>query len=167
MTKIHESFSAFLDGEASELDVQRMLKAYEEDPSIAQHWHDLSSAQALMNDEFVSQAGQQLGNLDHAAVQTENRLSRWFPRSAVAAIVAVSITSGFWLIAEPEPASSVPQISIDQSTQPNSVIAAQQFEAQQRLQAFLKEHVEQASFTTGHGVIPSDIEWSQVSDVDE
>lgn len=166
MTKVNESFSAFLDGEASELDIQRLLKAYEEDPSVAGHWHNLSSAQALLNDEVVSQAGLQF-KAPVASQQPTESLTRWLPRTAVAAVVAVAVTSGYWLTVQPNTSSSVPQISVNQSEQSAAVLAAQQFEAQQRLQTFLKEHIEQASFSSGHGVIPSELTWSQVSDTNE
>jgi sigma-E factor negative regulatory protein RseA len=166
MTKVNESFSAFLDDEASELDIQRLLKAYEDDPSVSAYWHDLSSAQALLNGDVVSQAGLQL-NTSALPEQPELRVSRWFPRSAVAALVAVAVTSGYWLTVQPNASSNVPQISVNQSEQSSAVLAAQQFEAQQRLQTFLKEHIEQASFSSGHGVIPSDLTWSEMSETNE
>jgi sigma-E factor negative regulatory protein RseA len=166
MTKVNESFSAFLDGEASELDIQRLLKAYEEDPNVAGHWHDLSSAQALLNDEVVSQAGLQF-KAPLTSEQPTESLTRWLSRTAVAAGVAIAVTSGYWLTVQTNVSSTIPKISVNQSEQSSAVLAAQQFEAQQRLQTFLKEHIEQASFSSGHGVIPSDLTWSQMSDGNE
>ncbi|MFQ3231632.1 hypothetical protein [Reinekea sp.] len=166
MTKVNESFSAFLDGEASELDIQRLLKAYEEDPNVAGHWHNLSSAQALLNNEVVSQAGLQF-KAASASDKPAKSLTAWLPRATVAAVVVVAVTSGYWVTVQSNTNATVPQISINQSEQSSAVLAAQQFEAQQRLQAFLKEHIEQASFSSGHGVIPSALTWSQLSESNE
>ena len=53
MNKVNESFSAFIDGEASELDIQRLLKAMDETPSVIQDWHGLSKVQASMQNDVL------------------------------------------------------------------------------------------------------------------
>jgi sigma-E factor negative regulatory protein RseA len=71
---------------------------------------------------------------------------------AVIAITTVNLTSTE--LETPEVAQTTVEV---QEVTP--ALAQQQFEAQQRLDLFLKEHAEQASFTTGHVVVPSDLEW--------
>lgn len=51
--KANESFSAFLDGEASELDIQRLLKAMDENPKAMNDWQGLSQAQAIAQGDVI------------------------------------------------------------------------------------------------------------------
>jgi sigma-E factor negative regulatory protein RseA len=159
MTKANESFSAFLDGEASEIDVQRMLKALDENPDLMNEWHDLSKVQAgLQNDVVVDVA------LDMAEVPATGnivdapkkgfRLLQGGIAAAVAVIAITTVNLTSTELETPEVAQTTVEV---QEVTP--ALAQQQFEAQQRLDLFLKEHAEQASFTTGHVVVPSDLEW--------
>ena len=164
MTKANESFSAFLDDEATELDIQRMLKAMEQDPTVVNHWHDLSKTQAALQDMPV---------LDQAATLTRTaalsapgaRKSRWrnrFLQTGIAAAVAVvTVSSGHFLLAGGEQAA--PQVTtiavVSHPVAQKQLLTQQQYEAQQQLHAFLREHAEQAAFTTGHVVTNSPLQW--------
>ena len=64
MNKANESFSAFLDGEANELDVQRMLKALDESPETLSNWHQLSRVQATLQNEVVVDTALELTDAD-------------------------------------------------------------------------------------------------------
>ena len=166
MTKVHESFSAFLDGEASELDVQRMLNAMEEDPSVIEKWHQVSCAQAVLHGDEISQAGL---NSEASAVEPKPEVQQisWMPKISVAALFAVAISSGYWVMQTPSLNEDIPRISVNSAEPTDAAISASQFQAQQRLEYFLKQHIEQASFSTGHGVIPSELIWTEVKTADE
>lgn len=159
MTKANESFSAFLDGEASELDVQRMLKALDENPELLNEWHDLSKVQAGLQNEVIVDVAVDMAELPGTEqVTVPSRKGLRLMQGGIAAAVAVVAITTMNLtttqIEEPVVAQTV--IEVEEMT---PALAQQQFEAQQRLDMFLKEHAEQASFTTGHVVVPSQLEW--------
>jgi sigma-E factor negative regulatory protein RseA len=57
-----------------------------------------------------------------------------------------------------EASPAVAEITVE-PIQDSPSLAQQHFEVQQRLELFMREHAEQASFTTGHVVVPSELEW--------
>ncbi len=163
-TKANESFSAFMDGEASELDVQRMLKAMENEPSVVGHWHDLAKTQAAIQNEpvlerplimSVSQPVQEKERKTSGVYS--GRLLQWGLAAAVATVVIAA--SNVMLTSQSNPIET-PVIAVqNQSVEQTILLTQQQYEAQQQLEQFLREHAEQAAFTTGHVVVPAPLEW--------
>lgn len=164
MNKANESFSAFLDGEATELDIQRMLKAMEDAPESVQAWHELSKTQACLQDDVVVDSALSYVQLPdtHQLPAKTSWQTRIFQGGIAAAVAVVFVTAVNVNLVSNEGNAPV-VVQVDQAPD-NSALAQQQFEAQQRLDLFLKEHAEQASFTTGHAVVPSDLEWVEASE---
>jgi sigma-E factor negative regulatory protein RseA len=159
MNKANESFSAFLDGEASELDVRRMLKALDDSPAVLGEWHGLSKVQAsLQQDVLVDTALEFTGTDEVFETRKTKGFSFRLLQGGIAAAVAIVVvtTANFTSVNEVSPV--VAEITVD-PTQDSPSLAQQHFEVQQRLELFMREHAEQASFTTGHVVIPSELEW--------
>lgn len=153
--RINESFSAFLDGEASEMDIQRLLNAMESEPQRMQDWHQLSLVQGVMRDDVLVEVAVQL----KAAVDPEQagRQHRWPLRlgqvGIAAAVACLVVVGAQWSV----PRASTTTIEIAQH---EDVAAAQaRFEAQQRLNAYLREHAEAASYSSGHAVAPYPVDW--------
>lgn len=164
-TKANESFSAFLDGEASELDIQRMLKALDEQPKLYSQWHDLSKSQALMQGDVLVHAALERRPSVASAVES-TPLKRDFifriKQGGIAAAVAISVVGLTLFMKVDEPAVQTPVATIIVPSESAALVAQQQFEAQQRLDLYLRQHAEQASFTTGHVVVPAELEWLEV-----
>ncbi len=161
MMKANETFSAFLDGEASELDVQRMLKALDEQPDLYDQWHDLSRTKAVLQDDVLVDTA--LNYSPNLKLESTTEKPKGFTlrlyQGGIAAGVAlvVVVSANFGLSTTP---TSAPIAKVDVIPEVNStMLAQQQFEAQQRLDNYLREHAELASFTTGHVVVPSTLEW--------
>lgn len=154
--RINESFSAFLDGEASEVDVQRLMKALEKNPELMDDWHRLSQVQAAMAGDEIVDVG--LGRTREAdAPATDEKISKptlgkRLSQMAVAAGVAVVVVIGAqWPATEPG-SSQVANLQGEDAAQ-------LRFEAQQRLNSYLRQHAEAASYSSGHAVVPSDMTW--------
>lgn len=156
--RINESFSAFLDGEASEMDIQRLLNAMESDPQRVQDWHQLSRVQgALRGDVLVDMAVQSQQPLQ---AQQPVQRRRWSLRlgqvGLAAAVATVVIVGAQWSV--PTPSTT----AVTQLVQSEDVAAAQaRFEVQQRLNAYLREHAEAASYSSGHAVAPYPVDWME------
>lgn len=165
MTKVNESFSAFLDDEATELDIQRMLNAMEDEPSVINHWHDLSATQAVIQDMPVLAKAATLTISPEQSTEVTQPKS-WYRRlmqGGIAAAVAVLtvMSAQFMAISEKQTTdSSMPTVAVkSQSLEKVQLLTQQQYEAQQQLDIFLREHAEQAAFTTGHVVTRSQLQW--------
>jgi len=158
--KANEAFSAFLDGEASEIDVQRMLKALDEQPALVSQWHGLSKAKAGLQGEVLIDTALTFA----AAVPAETRAvssTGWrfrLQQAGIAAAVALVVITGARYSLTPEPSAPV-VATVVAPERINTALAQQQFEAQRRLDQYLREHAEQASFTTGHVVVPAQLQW--------
>lgn len=153
--RINESFSAFLDGEASEVDIQRLLKALEDDPERRRDWHQLSRVQgALRGDVLVDVAARAETPQTSAPGKGPRRWSLRLGQAGLAAAVAtVVIVGAQWSLTDPA-ATQVARVE--------DVAAAQaRFEAQQRLNAYLREHAEAASYSSGHAVAPYPVDWME------
>ena len=165
MNKANESFSAFLDGEANELDVQRMLKALDEAPESLTRWHELSKVHASMHDEVVVDTALELTDADlQAELSNKPRLKFRLFQGGIAAAVAMVVVTTVNVVNVEQATTQVadaeaPAVTV--TTQTPVVLNQQQFEAQQRLDLFMREHAEQASFTTGHVVVPAELEWEE------
>lgn len=153
----NESFSAFLDGEASEVDIQRLLKALDQDPQILEQWERLSRVQASM-------AGDTLVNVATDSVVEESRQhdqpgkpkAGWRLRlgqGTVAAAVALVVVAGaHWRQGTPEVTGQVAE-------GPDLEASQTHFEVQQRFNSYLRQHAEAASYSSGHVVVPYELYW--------
>ncbi|WP_320824575.1 hypothetical protein [Reinekea sp.] len=158
--KANESFSAFLDGEASEIDVQRMLKALDDQPALLSQWHGLSKAKAGLQGEVLIDTAL---TFDAAvpAVGVAVHNAGWrlrLQQAGIAAAVALVVITGARYSLELQPSAPV-LATVVTPERINNALAQQQFEAQLRLDLYLREHAEQASFTTGHVVVPAQLRW--------
>ena len=160
MKTASESFSAFLDGEASELDVQRMLKALEDQPGLMDEWRDLSQTQAVMQNEVIVDTAPLHHEVPtHSSVEsTWSQLKQRVLQGSIAAAAALVVVVG---VNQYSVDTDAPLVSNGQDAATDVLVAEQQFEMQRRLDQYLREHAEQASFTSGHVVSPSDLEWER------
>lgn len=154
--RVNESFSAFLDGEASEVDIQRMMKALDKNPELLDEWHRLSQVQAAMAGDEVVNVGQH--RFEAEAVEASppaaphRSRGKRLSQIAVAAGVAVVVVIGARWESPTQPATQVAAVQ--------DVDAAQaRFEAQQRLNSYLRQHAEAASYSSGHVVVPYELHW--------
>jgi sigma-E factor negative regulatory protein RseA len=164
MNKVNESFSAFLDGEASELDIQRMLKAMDEQPEQVSRWHEMTRIKAALQDDTVVDVALDWTDAEGALPEPEKNTGRFrLLQGGIAAAVAMVVvtTVNFSLDSEQVPVIATTEVVNEQNT---TSLAQQQFEARQQLDLFLKEHAEQASFTTGHVVVPSELNWIEAGE---
>jgi len=158
--KANESFSAFLDGEASELDIQRMLKALDEQPEVFEQWHGLSKTQACLQGDMPVNVAMDYTSIDQNQTGIDKKSSWGFRvfQGGIAAAVALVVVTTVNLTQPKQVGAPIAKAVVTQEVE-NTALAQQQFEAQQRLDLYLREHAEQASFTTGHVVVPADLEW--------
>ncbi len=158
--KVDESFSAFLDGEASELDIQRLLKTLDAEPQAFGRWHELSKTQAVLQGDVVVDVAESFAPVQ-AQEAEQKTIIHWRKRlfqSGIAAAVALVVVTTVNLSEQKTPDTQVSVvISGQQNEADQALLAQQQFEAQQRLDLYIREHAEQASFTTGHVVIPAQL----------
>lgn len=161
MTKANESFSAFLDGEASELDIQRLLKAMDDNPQVTGQWHQLSRVKAsLQGDPLVDTAVHaEIAPADPVESRTQFSGYRRLIQGGIAAAVAVLTVTvvGLGTLESPQP--EVATLTVEQGPETVTEQLQLHYAAQQRLQTYLKNHAEQASFTTGHVVVPAEVHW--------
>jgi sigma-E factor negative regulatory protein RseA len=157
-----ESFSSFLDDEATELDVQRMLNELERNPALMDEYRQLAVSRDL------AQGGQgiDLTAAISSAIQNENAEAdvsepvqktqvSWFQKSvhqitrvSIAASVTLAVVIGARWWVDQGPAS------VQVAQQQSAVEAEQLVAAQERLQQYLQQHAQQAAFTSGHPVMP-------------
>lgn len=91
-----ESISAVMDGEATELELRRLLKTMDTDPESAQRWQRYHLAQSVLHDQGVpvseSLAATVASRIEQEPVLASPNLQGWqqhLVRVAVAACVAV------------------------------------------------------------------------------
>lgn len=160
MTKqANESFSAFLDGEATELDIQRMLKALDEQPEVLGQFHNLSKTHAALQGEppvdvALTMVGKPSMQLD-SNVST-GKFGVRLMQGSIAAVVSLMVIGVAAFIQPENQPLPVAEVSVVPHAD-QEMLAHQQAQAQQRLEFYLKEHAEQASFTSGHAVVPTDM----------
>ncbi len=161
-----ESFSAWLDDNATELDVQRMMKSLESDPSLLNEFRKISEAKDLVSNSqpmnLTDGLWQKIDGLEEEIVpqnvepsKPKQKLFKGVASVAVAASVtmAVLFSARYVAVANNEsgvvnPVATNPAVETEAS---DSMIATQE-----RLQKYLKEHVEQAAFNSGRAVMPID-----------
>lgn len=96
---LHESLSALADGEASELELRRLLKASASDPGIAARWGRYQLASSVLKKDLQISAPQGFADRVSQALEEEPTASRssWWQslsRVAVAASVAGALVLG-------------------------------------------------------------------------
>jgi sigma-E factor negative regulatory protein RseA len=163
--KANESFSAFLDGEASELDIQRMLKELDNNPEALGQWHGLSKVKAVTQGDVLVDAAPKMSSVEQAPEVKATPAKNWRARimqGSIAAGVALVVVGSFNLMQQQQ-APEIPVVQVDVPVQTNqTLLAEQQLEAQERLEFYLREHAEQASFTSGHVIVPAEFNWQEV-----
>lgn len=168
-TKANESFSAFLDGEASELDIQRMLNELDNNPDALGQWHSLSKVKAVTQGDVAVDVAPEFSSIEPQATVEQPRQKGWKPRlfqGSIAAAVALVVVGSFNLMQQ-EQSPEIPIVQVDTSVDTNqTLLADQQLEAQERLDFYLREHAEQASFTSGHVIVPTDLNWEEEVDAE-
>jgi sigma-E factor negative regulatory protein RseA len=163
--KANESFSAFLDGEASELDVQRMLKELDNNPDVLGQWHSLSKVKAVTQGEVPVDVAPQVASVELTAEPPAGSPKSWRVRlmqGSMAAAVALVVVGSFNVMQQSQ-TPEIPVVQVDVPVQTDKTqLAEQQLEAQERLEFYVREHAEQASFTSGHVVVPAEFDWQEV-----
>ena len=96
---LHESLSALADGEASDLELRRLLKASASDPDIAARWGRYQLASSVLRNDLHRSAPQGFAERVNQALEDEPTTSRsgWWQslsRVAVAASVAGALVLG-------------------------------------------------------------------------
>lgn len=119
--RLNESLSALMDGEASELELQRLLKASAASPDVGERWSRYQLAANVMRRDQVARADSGLAASISAAVASEeplqpasatdntaandgtyHRVRRLLTRSAVAATFAFAAILGVQQVSQPE-----------------------------------------------------------------
>ncbi|SDJ56600.1 sigma-E factor negative regulatory protein [Microbulbifer yueqingensis] len=133
--RLNESLSALMDGEATELELQRLLKRGSEGDEMAERWSRYQLAASIMRREqfapvapglaaSISAAIDAEGPLDTAASDAESSAgmatrSPWvrsLSRGAVAATVAFAAILGVQQLSQPDPAANntgAPQLAAE------------------------------------------------------
>ncbi|WP_346836843.1 sigma-E factor negative regulatory protein [Microbulbifer sp. SAOS-129_SWC] len=127
--RLNESLSALMDGEVSELELQRLLKASSSSAEIGERWSRYQLAASVMRRERVAQADTGLAARISAAVEQEaapfqstdadaeasaaNRNRWWQPlrRGAVAATVAFAAILGVQQMSQPQVGGDAAQVA--------------------------------------------------------
>ncbi|MCW8126333.1 sigma-E factor negative regulatory protein [Microbulbifer halophilus] len=122
--RLNESLSALMDGEVSELELQRLLKASSASTQMGQRWSRYQLVASALRREQVAPVDSGLAAGISAAIEREEPLSRpgdavestgqltrsrwWRPlsRGAVAATVAFAAVLGVQQLSQPEPGDS-------------------------------------------------------------
>ncbi|HDZ56105.1 MAG TPA: RNA polymerase subunit sigma [Pseudomonas xinjiangensis] len=94
---LQESLSAFMDGEAGELEIRRVLQATEQDPAVRSTWERYQTARAVMHKEpwqgkIDLSAGIAAALADEPALGTPARKSAGIWQTASKFAVAASVT---------------------------------------------------------------------------
>lgn len=122
--RLNESLSALMDGEVSELELQRLLKASSASTEMGQRWSRYQLVASALRREQVAPVDSGLAANISAAIEREEPLSRpvgtvesagqltrsrwWRPlsRGAVAATVAFAAVLGVQQLSQPQPGNS-------------------------------------------------------------
>lgn len=177
---IRESLSAMMDGEASELELRRVLRS--EDAALRAEWASLHRNQQVMHDGELPFAGFDISSRVMAAIDDEpsavKRGSSWrqaLTGMAVAASVAAvvvfagsermlgggtsmlaasetSVSSGRVYPAQMSPANGGVPVSAIAGGTP-SMSPAVKSEADKRFDVLLRKHTERASLNNGQGFV--------------
>jgi len=176
---VRESLSALMDGEASELELRRILK--DEDAALRSEWASLNRNQQLMHDGGLPFAELDISSrvmaaIDEQPVKNSGNWRQALAGVAVAASVAavvvftgsdrmmgasptvvaqqetVSNTSGRVYPAQMSPAAGGVAVSAKAGAMP-TMTASPAGEDQQRFEELLRKHTERASLNNGQGFV--------------
>jgi sigma-E factor negative regulatory protein RseA len=176
---VRESLSALMDGEASELELRRILSS--DDEYLRSQWSDFHRSQNLLKGEKQSFADLDISSRVMAAIEAEalpnSGMSQWRQvvsglavAASVAAVVVVgSIGSNMFSGSKPMiadngvsgrvyPGQAAPAVgSVAVSAQAQSVPAGSALgddaEARKRFEAYLRKHTDRAAFNNGQGMV--------------
>lgn len=124
---VKESMSALMDGEGSELDLQRVLKAMADDPAVAAQWNRYHLTQAVLQDAGVAPVSERLAQSVAAAIaQSPQPRRAWtfgpgLARVALAASVALAVFLGLQTALRPGDSVSA---TVAQSSAPAPAVVA-------------------------------------------
>lgn len=127
---LEQSLSALMDGEASELELQRILKNLD-DPQLRQTWQNLHQVRSAMHQEAFAAvdvsagvraalAGIDMDEAGHAPVASKAAGWKGWQRMAVAASVTLAVLGGVRFYNQ-NPELATPEVA--QSTQPSVQMA--------------------------------------------
>lgn len=178
----HESLSALLDGECTELELRRLLKELDTDPALRAQYDSLSRTRAAMNAESAAWADCDISMRVRDAVAAEpfrrSLLQRaWQPltSAAIAASVAVAVVMGAAYLPNintgvPEQHEATASFAVvggnSGLTQTVSTAPAQRRAVPvsqpavataadlDRFEAYVQRHAEYASFNSNSGLMP-------------
>lgn len=178
----HESLSALLDGECTELELRRLLKQLDADPALRAQYDSLSRTRAAMNAESAAWASCDISlrvrEATEAAPFSRSLLQRaWQPVAsvAIAASVAVAVVMGVAYLpgsnqGVPESGNASASFAViggnSHLTQTVSTAPAQQRSVPvsqpavataadlDRFESYVQRHAEYASFNSNSGLMP-------------
>ena len=123
-----QSLSAWLDGEASEVETQRLLRALDEDPGTRKAWSryqaisevlqskgTLSARDHLVLSHRISQSLDEEAAYDISATDWRQRLSRPITGLAVAASLVFAVAAGINLYQTGDPSSANTPVALQDS----------------------------------------------------
>ena len=128
---LHESLSALADGEASELELRRLLKASVSDPGIPARWGRYQVAASVMRKDLQMSAPQGFAERVSGALENEPTASRsnWWQslsRVAVAASVAGALVVGVQQYPQWAGSSAPAELAATEAEAPNGNASAEQ-----------------------------------------
>ena len=154
---VKQSFSAWLDDEASELDMQRLLSSLECSPKLIEplreHARQHALRQGLPQIDVLDALQAKLADVPQpASVQPKARQS-WGLSLAVAASVALIAVLGarLWYASGIEQPAA--QIAVEEEA-PLPQYSGQQFIALEHLRRLMQRHAQQAAYHSGRVAMP-------------
>jgi len=197
--RLRESLSAVMDGEANELELERVLSRVGEDEELRQTWVRYSAVRSLNTGGHLSNLSLDISHSVREAIANDNsgqgaanvasgvsRFLKPLASFAVAASVAATVVIGgqqLYQIGDTTPYSSAiagtspvglinsvgaTAVQASYGTQSVPVLqptvrTAYRKLAEQRMQKYMQEHVEQAALNSPQGMIP----FSRIKKIEE
>lgn len=173
---VRESLSALMDGEATELELRRILAS--DDPAIRQQWSEMHRNQALLQEQGIAYPELDVSASVMAAIEEDKApssgglkqtLSGLAVAASVAAVVVVgsmgtslfdgqssavvaeNVSSGRVYPAQAAPASGGVPVNA-QTLGPVPVSADQDAKAKEHFEALLRKHTDRAAHNNGQGL---------------
>ncbi len=106
---LRESLSALMDGEASEMDLARVLKAVETDPEARELWRRMQQARTILRREPTEGSAVDVSAAVQSALKNQRRSNPWVGL-AVAASVTLAVVLGGQQMLQQE--TGVPAIQV-------------------------------------------------------
>lgn len=167
-----ESFSSWLDDSATELDIQRMLNELDKNPGLMDEFKSIAQCKQAIGGSTVDlsdRISQEIASLEQGGEplladsvvsqqqdhekDTQSNGNTWI-KFGVAASVAFAVVLGARFIST----DTGPEPTLAQQAEPAETLTPEQSQqlmaSQERLQQYMREHAQQAAFTSGHAVMP-------------